>query len=458
MIREKRNPVKIMSRKKALDMTNGPFLKKIFIFAVPLIFTGLLQLLYNSADTAIVGKFAGPQALAAVGSTGSLINLIINVFMGMSMGAGVMAARHIGAGDENRVQKCVHTALPLGVVCGVVVAVIGFFLSGKMLILMKVPDEVLELSTLYLKIYFIGAPGSLLYNFGASVLRASGDTKRPLYILAVSGLVNVILNLILVIPIKLSVAGVAIATVVSQYMSAIIVVYHLLKTSSIVRVRLSKLRFDKRELLCIIRIGVPAGLQNSLFSISNVIIQSAVNSFGDIAMAGIAAGSQYDGYIYTCTNAIAQTAMTFTSQNIGAARYKNVDKVYRYCFAVTVVISGILSVVGYFFREQIVWIFADTPDVISIGAQRLALVIPFYVFCSLQDVTASQVRGMGKSVEPMIISLIGVCGVRLLWIFAVLPEGYSLLDLYWAYPISWFAAFVGLFALYKIKRRKLGKT
>ncbi len=447
-----------MSRRQTLDMTSGPFLKKTFIFAVPLIFTGLLQLFYNSADTAIVGKFAGPQALAAVGSTGSLINLIINIFMGMSMGAGVMAARHIGAGDEKRVSKCVHTALPLGVVCGIAVAVLGFFCSGKMLELMQVPDEVLDLSTLYLKIYFLGAPGSLLYNFGASVLRASGDTKRPLYILAASGLVNVILNLILVIPFGMSVAGVAIATITSQYISAIVVVYHLVKTGSIVKVHFSKIRFDKRELLCIVRIGIPAGLQNSLFSISNVIIQSAVNSFGDVAMAGIAAGSQYDGYIYVCTNAFAQTAMTFTSQNLGAGKYRNIAKVYRYCFLITVVISGILSVIGYFFREQIVWIFADSADVISIGADRLALVIPFYVFCSLQDVTASQIRGLGKSLEPMIISLIGVCGVRLAWIFLILPEGYTLMDLYWAYPISWAAAFFALFVLYLILKIRLYKS
>ena len=446
-----------MGRRKALDMTTGPFLKKIFIFAVPLIFTGLLQLFYNSADTAIAGKFAGSQALASVGSTGSLINLIINIFMGMSMGAGVMAARHIGAGDEKRVQKCVHTALPLGVICGIVVAIVGFFFSGQMLVLMQVPDEVIELSSLYLKIYFLGAPGSLLYNFGASVLRASGDTKRPLYILAASGLVNVILNLILVIVFKMSVAGVAIATIVSQYISAFVVVYHLRKTSSVVKVSLSKLCFDKRELFCIVRIGIPAGLQNSLFSISNVIIQSAVNSFGDVAMAGIAAGSQFDGYIYVCTNAFAQTAMTFTSQNIGAAKYRNVGKVYRYCFYVTVAIAAIMSVFGYFFREQIVWIFADSADVITIGAQRLALVIPFYVFCSLQDVTASAIRGMGKSLEPMIISLIGVCGVRLAWIFLILPEGYSLIELYWAYPISWAIAFFALLVFYIIVKTKMMK-
>ena len=447
-----------MGKRKALDMTNGPFLKKIFIFAIPLVFTGLLQLLYNSADTAIVGKFAGAEALAAVGSTGSLINLIINIFMGMSMGAGVMAARYIGAGDEKRVSKCVHTAIPLGLISGIIVAIIGFFFSESMLRLMQVPEEVIGLSSVYLKIYFMGAPGSLLYNFGASVLRASGDTKRPLYILAASGLVNVILNLILVIPFKLSVVGVAVATIVSQYLTAVIVIIHLMKTGSVIRLNPKKIRMDKREFICIIRIGIPAGLQNSLFSISNVIIQSAVNSFGDVAMAGIAAGSQFDGYIYTCTNAIAQTAMTFTSQNVGAEKYKNIGKVSRYCLAIATVVAVVMSAFGYVFREQIVWIFANDPDVIAIGAQRLAQVIPFYVFCSLQDVTASQIRGLGKSLEPMIISLVGVCGVRLGWIFLILPENFSLIDLYWAYPLSWAIAFFVLFATFLVLKAKMMKN
>lgn len=448
----------IFMAKKTLDMTNGPFLKKIFIFALPLMATGLLQLLYNSADTAIVGKFAGSQALAAVGSTGSLINLIINVFIGLSMGSGVMVARHIGAGDEKRVSKCVHTAMLLGLVSGFIVAVIGFFMSGTFLKLMKVEEGVLELSTLYLKIYFMGAPGSLVYNFGASLLRASGDTKRPLYILSASGIVNVILNLILVIPFKMSVAGVAIATIVSQYMTAIIVVICLLRTSSMLRLSPKKLRFDRLELKCIVRIGVPAGLQSSLFSISNVIIQSAVNSFGAVAMAGIAAGSQFDGYIYVCTNAVAQTTMTFTSQNIGAAKYHNINKVYRYCFLAASVISIVLSAAGFFLRNEIVWLFAKEPEVIELGAQRLALVIPFYIFCSLQDVAAGQIRGMGKSIEPMILSLFGTCVVRLVWIFLILPEGHSLMDIYWAYPISWFATFVLLNILYFITLKKLIKT
>ncbi len=446
-----------MGKRKTLDMTNGPFLKKIFIFALPLMATGLLQLLYNSADTAIVGKFAGSQALAAVGSTGSLINLIINVFIGLSMGSGVMVARHIGSGDEKRVSKCVHTAMLLGLVSGIVVAVIGFFMSGTFLKLMKVEEGVLELSTLYLKIYFMGAPGSLVYNFGASLLRASGDTKRPLYILSASGIVNVVLNLILVIPFKMSVAGVAIATIVSQYMTAIIVVICLLRTSSMLKLSPKKLRFDKLELKCIIRIGVPAGLQSSLFSISNVIIQSAVNSFGAVAMAGIAAGSQFDGYIYVCTNAVAQTTMTFTSQNIGAAKYRNINKVYRYCFIAASIISIVLSAAGFFFRDQIVWLFAKEPEVIELGAQRLALVIPFYIFCSLQDVAAGQIRGMGKSIEPMILSLFGTCVVRLAWIFLILPPDCSLMDIYWAYPISWFATFVLLNILYVIKLKKLLK-
>lgn len=447
----------VFMAKKTFDMTNGPFLKKILIFALPLMATGLLQLLYNSADTAIVGKFAGSQALAAVGSTGSLINLIINVFIGLSMGSGVMVARHIGAGDKKRISKSVHTAMLLGLVSGIIVAFIGFFLSGTFLKLMNVEDDVLELSTLYLKIYFMGAPGSLVYNFGASILRASGDTKRPLYILSASGIVNVVLNLILVIPFKMSVAGVAIATIVSQYMTAIIVVICLLRTSSVLKLSVKKLRFDGLELKCIIRIGVPAGLQSSLFSISNVIIQSAVNSFGPVAMAGIAAGSQYDGYIFTCTNAIAQTTMTFTSQNIGAAKYQNINKVYRYCFIVASVISIVLSAAGFFFRDEIVWLFAKEPEVIALGAERLALVIPFYIFCSLQDVCAGQVRGMGKSIEPMILSLFGTCVIRLMWIFLILPEGHSLMDIYWAYPISWFATFVLLNILYFIKLKKMLK-
>lgn len=446
-----------MTKSKSIDMTNGPFLKNMLLFALPLVFTGILQLVYNTADTVIVGKFAGDEALAAVGATGSLINLILNVFMGLSMGSGVMTARYIGANDKKRVHRSVHTAMSISIICGIIVAVIGFCFSKTFLRLMNSPENVIELSTLYLKIYFLGAPGSLVYNFGASILRAAGDTKRPLYILFFSGIVNIILNLILVIPFKMSVSGVAIATIVSQYISAVMIVVHLVKLESDIKLSLKSLRIYGNELKNIFRIGLPAGIQNSLFSVSNVIIQSAVNNFGSVAMAGISAGSNFDSYIYTCTNAIGQTSMTFSSQNIGAGKPKNIGKIYRYALAITVIISMAMGWFGYFFREELVGIFSDKPEVIAIGADRLALIMPFYVFCSLQDVAGCQIRGMGISLEPMIVSLFGACGIRLFWIFVILPMNYSLINLYWAYPISWSVTFVAQSVLYIIVKKKMYK-
>lgn len=439
-------------------MTTGPFFKKIILFSIPLIFTGLLQLVYNTADTVIVGRFAGKQALAAVGSTGSLVALILNVFMGLAMGAGVVTAKYIGAGNMQKVKRCTHTAMLLSVVCGVAVGIIGFFVSGWMLQIMNVEAEILALSTLYLKIYFLGAPGMLIYNFGAAILRSHGDTQRPLYILFLSGIVNIVLNLILVISVKLGVSGVAIATVVSQYISAALVVVCLLRTDSVIKIHLKELRIHKAELLEIIKIGVPAGIQNSMFSIANVIIQSSVNAFGENAMAGIAAGSNYDSYIYTCTNAFAQTTMTFTSQNVGAEKYENVSKIYGRCLLLTCVVAGGLSCIGYVLRSQIVGIFSDVPEVIAIGAERMQLIMPFYITCSLQDVAAGQIRGLGRSTEPMLVSLIGTCGVRLLWIFVFLPMNRTLMNLFIAYPLSWAITFIAQAALYAVLKKKLMKS
>ncbi len=446
-----------MKKTRNFDMTNGPFAKNMLIFALPLIFTGLLQLFYNTMDSVVVGKFAGNEALAAVGSTGSLVNLIINLFVGMSMGSGVMAARYLGAGDKKRVHQCVHTAMSISLISGVIMMLIGFFFAKTFLQLMNSPENVIELSTLYLKIYFLGSPASLVYNFGASILRASGDTKRPLYILLLSGMVNVILNVILVVPFKMSVSGVAIATIVSQYISAVMIVVYLIKSESDIKLSVKALKIYKHELKRILRLGIPAGLQNALFSISNVIIQSAVNNFGDIAMAGMAAGSNFDSYVYTCTNAIGQTSMTFSSQNIGAGKPNNVKRVYKNAFLMTLIIGTVLSWLGFIFREPLVGIFSSDPEVVSIGAQRLALIMPFYVFCSLQDMAGCQIRGMGKSVEPMIVSLIGACGIRLFWVFAVLPHIYSLINLYWAYPISWFITFVAQQVLIIITQKQLNK-
>lgn len=447
-----------MKKNLTADMTTGPFFKKIILFSIPLIFTGLLQLVYNTADTVIVGRFAGKQALAAVGSTGSLVALILNVFMGLAMGAGVVTAKYIGAGNMQKVKRCTHTAMLLSVVCGVAVGIIGFFVSGWMLQIMNVEAEILALSTLYLKIYFLGAPGMLIYNFGAAILRSHGDTQRPLYILFLSGIVNIVLNLILVISVKLGVSGVAIATVVSQYISAALVVVCLLRTDSVIKIHLKELRIHKAELLEIIKIGVPAGIQNSMFSIANVIIQSSVNAFGENAMAGIAAGSNYDSYIYTCTNAFAQTTMTFTSQNVGAEKYENVSKIYGRCLLLTCVVAGGLSCIGYVLRSQIVGIFSDVPEVIAIGAERMQLIMPFYITCSLQDVAAGQIRGLGRSTEPMLVSLIGTCGVRLLWIFVFLPMNRTLMNLFIAYPLSWAITFIAQAALYAVLKKKLMKS
>lgn len=446
-----------MEKRYSLDMTKGPFLKKILIFSIPLMLTGLLQLAYNSADVIVVGRFVGKEALAAVGSTGALVNLFLNVFLGLSMGSGVMVARHIGEGDDKTVHECVHTAMLLSVICGIFIGAVGFFASPFMLKIMDVPADVIDLAALYLKIYFLGSPGLLAYNFGASIIRATGDTKRPLYILTLSGLVNVVLNLVLIIFFHMGVSGVAIATIVSQYLSAVLIIIYLTRMPNACRLIFRKLRIYKAEIKSILRLGLPAGIQNSLFSVSNVIIQSTVNSFGSVAMAGIAAGSNFDSYVYTCTNAVAQTTMTFTSQNMGAKRFSNIGKVYRYCLIITLVIGIAMGAFGCVFGNQIVGLFSDDPDVIAIGADRLLLIMPFYFFCSLMDVASNQIRGMGKSFEPMIVSLLGACGTRLLWIYFILPLNKTLTTLYWAYPVSWAVTFFVLFALYFFLKKQMKK-
>lgn len=446
-----------MGKRYSLDMTNGPFLKKILIFSVPLMLTGLLQIAYNTADVIVVGRFVGKEALAAVGSTGSLVNLFLNVFLGLSMGSGVTVARHIGENNDKKVHDCVHTAILLSAICGVFVGILGFFGSSGMLRLMNAPEDVIDLATLYLKIYFLGSPGLLAYNFGAAIVRSTGDTKRPLYILTFSGLINVVLNLILIIVFHMGVSGVAIATIVSQYVSAFLILLYLSKMPNACKLKLNELGFDKAELKSILRLGLPAGIQNSLFSVSNVVIQSTVNSFGSVAMAGIAAGSNFDSYVYTCTNAVAQTTMTFSSQNIGAKKYSNIGRVYRHCLILTTVIGVVMGGAGCLFAEQIVGLFSDEADVVAIGADRLLLVMPFYFFCSLMDVAASQIRGMGKSFEPMIVSLLGACGIRIFWIYFVLPLNKTLTNLYWAYPVSWAVTFFAQFIMYFVLKNKMKK-
>ncbi len=446
-----------MASKYSLDMTKGPFLKKILRFSLPLVLTGLLQMIYNMADVIVVGRFAGGTALAAVGATGSLVHLILNIFLGLSMGSGVMTAKYIGAKDEDSVKRCVHSAMLLSILSGVFVAIFGFLFSEQLLVLMDSPEDVLPLSTLYLKIFFLGAPAGMVFNFGASIVRATGDTKKPLIILSLSGILNIVLNLILVIYFHMSVAGVAIATITAQYVSATVITVVLLNMKNACKLDLKKLRLYKEEVKRILYVGIPAGIQNSLFSVSNVIIQTTVNSFGSVAMAGIAAGSNVENLIYTCTNAVSQTTMTFSSQNFGAKKYENFNKIYSRCILLTIAIAGSMGALGVIFKDFFVGIFSTDPAVIAIGAERLTLILPFYFLCSLMDVGAGQLRGMGKSFLPMIISLLGGCGLRLLWVFAFFPKNPTLIYLYYAYPISWSITAAVLFICYFLVRKQILK-
>lgn len=449
-----------MNKRGILDMTTGPFFKKILIFSIPLMLTGVLQLIYNAADVMVVGRFAGSKSLAAVGSTSSLVNLIVNLFVGLSTGAGVVVARHIGANSNDRIHKSVHTTMAISVVSGIAVCIFGFFLSGKFLVLMGTPDNVLPLATLYLKIYFLGAPGSLIYNFGASIVRSTGDTKRPLFILGFTGIINVVLNVVLVVGFHFDVAGVAIATIVAQYISAVLIVIRLVHIENACRLNFKKIRIYKEELKDIVKIGLPAGLQSSLFSFSNVLIQSTINSFGSVAMAGNTAAQNADAIIYTCTNAFSQASMTFTSQNIGARKHKNLRKVYFMCMGFAFTLSIIFGASGLLFPEEIIGIFTTEADVIELGKQRLYIMMTTYFLCSLMDVSGCQIRGMGKSLEPMIITLIGTCGLRILWLYTGFPLKKELWNLYISYPISWgitFIAFLICFFVYekRIKKEKL---
>lgn len=443
-----------------MDMTKGPLLKKIILFAIPLMLTSMLQLLYNAADIVVVGKFAGDASLAAVGSTTSLINLIVNVFMGLSLGAGVIVAQAIGARNNNRLHKTVHTAMLLSVFLGFIVGAVGVFLCRPLLVLMGSPTDVLDKATLYMRIYFLGMPGFMVFNFGAAILRSAGDTKRPLIILSISGLANVVLNLFFVILFEMDVAGVALATITSQYISAVWIVIILLKENSAYRLFLGKLRIYKNEFLQIIIYGLPIGIQSAFFSVSNVIIQSSINSFGTLVVAGNSAASNIEGFVYSASNSISQTAMTFAGQNTGAGDYKRVKKVLIECSLLTLVVGMFLGAVVILFKTPLLLIYTDNPAVITAGVIRINIICLFYGFCGVMDTVANISRGIGKSFVPMIITLVFVCIVRIGWIFTVFKLFGTVECVYWSYPITWTLAIIAqliYFAIvYKSKtKRKL---
>lgn len=445
------------SRGYEIDMCNGPLFGKILIFAVPLMLSGMLQLFFNAADIIVVGQFVGHTALAAVGSTGSLINLLVNVFVGLSVGTNVLVARYYGARDAKHLHETVHTSVLTSVLSGTALIVIGLILAEPLLTLMGTPDDVLDQAALYMRIYFVGMPASMLYNFGAAILRAVGDTKRPLYFLFISGIVNVILNLVLVLVFHLGVAGVAIATVTSQVISAVLVALCLIKTDAPYRLELKKLRIHKSKLLEIIKIGLPAGMQGAVFSISNVLIQSSINSFGSTVMAGSTAASNIENFVYTAMNALYQTALSFTGQNVGGGKYKRIGKIMRICVLDVTAIGILLGGGAYLCGSTLLSIYTSDPQVIQYGLERMMFVCLPYFLCGIMDTLVGSLRGMGYSIMPMIVSLTGACALRIVWIMTIFQMIPTLSTLFLSYPVSWFVTALAHFICYLVVHHRFMK-
>ncbi len=428
-----------------IDMCNGPLLSKILIFSIPLMLSGILQLLFNAADIIVVGHYSGSHALAAVGSTSSLINLLVNVFIGLSIGSNVLIAHFYGAGQDQEVSDTLHTSILLSILCGVILLIIGSLLARPLLFLMGTPEDVLPAATLYMKIYFLGMPAMLLYNFGSAILRAIGDTKRPLYFLFLAGVVNVVLNLYFVITLNMGVAGVALATVISQCISALLIVLCLMHNSGSCRLVFSKLHLHPNKLKSITKIGLPAGIQGAVFSLSNVLIQSSINSFGSIAMAGNTATTNLEGFIYTSMNAFQQTALSFTSQNLGGKKIARIGKVLVLCLICVTIVGAGMSLSSLLIGKELLSIYSSDPEVIQYGLHRMNIIFTTYYLCGIMDTIVGSIRGMGYSMMPTLVSLLGACGLRILWIFTVFKWYQTLPSLYVSYPISWgLTAFIHL--------------
>lgn len=426
-----------MEKKYEIDMCNGPLFKKILLFTVPLMLSGILQLLFNAADMIVVGQWVGPDALAAVGSTGPLINLIVNVFIGLSVGANVLVARYYGGGQEKELSDMVHTAVLTSVICGVILIFVGFFVTPYALRLMAVPEDVFDQSVLYLRIYFAAMPAMMLYNFGAAILRAVGDTRRPLVFLSIAGVANVLMNLLFVIVFSMGVAGVALATAVSQVISAILVVRCLMRSEGPYKLSLKDLHITPHKFVMMARIGLPAGLQGAVFSISNVLIQSSVNSFGTDAMAGNSAAGNLEGFVYTAMNTLHQTAVSFVGQNYGAKKYKRIGTIALQCLAIVTVVGLVFGNAIYFTGNVLLKLYAKEAVVIEYGMRRLLIICCPYFLCGVMDTLVGCLRGMGRSIMPMFVSLAGACLFRVIWIYTIFEQNRSLETLYISYPISW---------------------
>ena len=423
--------------KYEIDMCNGSIMDKLISFSLPLMLSGILQLMFNAVDIVVVGRFSGSQALAAVGSTTALINIFTTLFIGISLGANVLAARFYASGKEKEMSETVHTAITLALISGIIMAGVGLLLAKWALWLMGTPSDVIELSTLYMRIYFCGMPFFMLYNYGAAILRAVGDTKRPLVFLIISGVANAGLNMILVIIFHMGVAGVGIGTVISQLISCVLVLRCLYKSEGCYQLRFSKLRIQKVYLRQIFQVGIPAGIQSTVINFSNALLQSSVNSFGSTAMAGYTAANNILGFLYASVNAVTQACMSFTSQNYGVGKYKRMDRVLINCLILSVVISGVLGCGSYAFGTEILKVYTEDPKVIQCGLEILSMTTVTYFLCGIMDLFPGALRGMGRSGVPMILSIIGTVGTRIVWIFMLFPQHRSLKFLFISYPASW---------------------
>lgn len=446
-------------RRSEIDMCGGALLPSMLMFALPLMASSVLQLLFNAADVIVVGRFAGENALAAVGSNTSLINLMTNLFLGLATGTNVLAAQLIGAGKHGRLKMTIHTSISLGIISGLLLTVIGLVFATQILELMQTPDEILGLSALYLRVYFLGMPAMMVYNFGSAILRAKGDTKRPLYYLLSAGMINVVLNLVFVIGFHLDVLGVALATVISQFISAGLIMRALMREKGAFKVSLRRLRPNAATVKRILRIGIPAGIQGVVFSLSNVVIQSSINSFGATVMAGNAAAANLEGFVWVAMNAFNQAALTFTGQNVGAGKYSRINRIMVTSEACEVTVGLVLGIGIFILYRPLLGIYSDVPEVIDAGYQRLQYVCATYFLCGLMDCIVGSIRGMGASITPTVVSLLGSCALRIVWVATIfqMPQFHSPASLYLSYPVSWIITFAAHLVFYFILRRKFPK-
>ena len=439
--------------KYEIDMCNGTIMDKLITFAFPLMLSGVLQLMFNAVDIIVVGRFSGSSSLAAVGSTTALINVFTNLFIGISLGANVLAARFFAAGREKEMSETVHTSITFALISGIIMAVIGQICAKGALELMGTPEDVIGLSALYMRIYFLGMPFFMLYNYGAAILRAVGDTKRPLYFLIISGVINAVFNMVLVIVFDLGVAGVAIATVFSQMISCVLVLICLARTDASYRLYISKLGMKQEYLEQIFRVGIPAGIQSTVINFSNALLQSSVNSFGSTAMAGYTAANNVLGFLYMSINSVTQACMSFTSQNYGVGKYKRMDRVLLNCLILSVSVALLLGCGAYIFGTQILQIYTEDAQVVQCGLEILSITTVPYFLCGIMDLFPGALRGMGYSAVPMILSIIGTVGTRILWIFVFFPQYRSLYFLFISYPGSWLATIVMQVICFVVVRR-----